>query len=807
LKKGMKHNLLIVESPAKAKTIQKYLGPGFEILASVGHLKDLPVSKLGVDVENDFSPEYVTIKGKGKILNALKKAAKDAGAIYLAPDPDREGEAIAWHIARELENGDKQIFRVLFNELTERAIREAVASPGTINQDKFASQQARRVLDRLVGYQISPLLWSRVKRGLSAGRVQSVALRLICDREREIQKFEPEEYWSLIAHLKADEPPPFTARLTRYEGRKIDLKSEDQTRKIMSEVSEKIFKIGAVTKKKKKRNPFPPFITSTLQQEAYRKLRFPAKKTMSVAQNLYEGVELGSGGQIGLITYMRTDSFRLSNEAVEGARGFIEKRFGERYLPAKPNHFKSKKGAQEAHEAVRPTSVNRDPEKIAKYLSTDQSALYRLIWNRFVACQMSPAVFDQTQADIEVGKALFRASGSVRLFDGFTLLYEEGVNGASEDKNGEDTLLPPLRKDDTVDLVKLEPGQHFTQPPPRFTEATLIKALEERGIGRPSTYATILSNISNRDYVYTEKRRFRPTELGLLVTDLLLANFTAILDPAFTARMEEKLDQIERGEISWRRVLGDFYGTFRQDLEKAGREMKGEVATSISCPECDRPMAIKSGKNGLFLGCTGYPECRHTANFTRDEKGNILVEKPSQVQAGDEICEICGRPMVIKRGKFGEFLACSGYPDCKNTRNIGEKSRSGSLEESSGKKCSVCGADMLVKRNKFGQRFLACERYPECTHTEPMSTGVPCPEKGCEGTLLEKVSRRGRVFYACDRYPDCRFVMWDEPYKGSCPQCGTAVLGIRRPENAEPVLTCRKKGCDFKQSLATFSAD
>ncbi len=803
----MRHNLLIVESPAKAKTIQKYLGPGFEILASVGHLKDLPISKLGVDVENDFSPEYETIKGKGKILGALKKAAKNADAIYLAPDPDREGEAIAWHIARELENGDKQIFRVLFNELTERAIREAVASPGTINQDKFDSQQARRVLDRLVGYQISPLLWSRVKRGLSAGRVQSVALRLICDREREIQKFEPMEYWSLTAHLEADEPPAFTARLTGYDGQKIDLKNEDQTRKIMSEVSERAFEIVAVTKKKKKRNPFPPFITSTLQQEAYRKLRFSAKKTMSVAQNLYEGVELGRKGQIGLITYMRTDSFRLSNEAVESAREFIEKRFGERYLPSKPNRFKSKKGAQEAHEAIRPTSVGRDPEKIARYLSTDQSALYRLIWNRFVACQMPPAIFDQTQADIEAGKAHFRASGSVKLFDGFSLLYEEGVNGGSKDRNGEDTVLPPLRKGEIVDLVKLEPGQHFTQPPPRFTEATLIKALEERGIGRPSTYATILSNISNRDYVYNDKRRFRPTELGLLVTDLLLTNFTAILDPAFTARMEQKLDQIERGEISWRQVLGDFYGTFKQDLERAGHEMKGEVATSISCPECHRPMAIKSGKNGLFLGCTGYPDCRNTANFTRDEKGNILVEKPSQVQTGDEICEICGRPMVIKRGKFGEFLACTGYPDCKNTRNIGEKNQPGSLDDFPGKKCSICGANMLVKRNKFGQRFLACERYPECKHTEPMSTGVPCPERGCEGTLLEKVSRKGRIFYACDRYPECHFVMWDEPHSGSCPVCGTPVLAVRRSETAEPILTCRRKGCDFRQLLATFSDD
>lgn len=797
-----KQNLLIVESPAKAKTIQKYLGNGFQILASVGHVKDLPVNKLGVDIENNFAPEYVTIKGKGKVLNSLKKAGKNADAIYLAPDPDREGEAIAWHIARELGNGKKQVFRVLFNELTEKAIRKAVSSPGTINQDKFESQQARRVLDRLVGYQISPLLWSRVKRGLSAGRVQSVALRLICDREREIQKFEPREYWSLTAHLAAAEPPPFAARLTEYDGKRIELKTETETRTIMSEVSDKIFTVQTVKRKKKKRNPYPPFITSTLQQEAYRKLRFPAKKTMSVAQTLYEGVELGKRGQIGLITYMRTDSFRLSDEAVSQARDFIEKRFGGRYLPAKPNRYKSKKGAQEAHEAIRPTSTERNPEQIASYLSKDQLALYRLIWNRFLASQMSPAVFDQTQADVASGKAVFRATGSIKVFDGFTVLYEEGVNGVSKETNGKDMILPPLKEGEKLDLLKLEPAQHFTQPPPRFTEATLIKALEERGIGRPSTYATILGNIRNRDYVYMEKRRFRPTELGLLVTDLLVMNFPDILDPAFTAQMEEKLDQIERGEIAWTRVLDEFYRAFGKDLEKAQREMKGEIVTPITCPECDRPMAIKSGKNGLFLACTGYPDCKKTANFTRDEKGNIIMDKPPQDQEVDETCEVCGRPMVVKQGKFGEFLACTGYPECRNTRNLVENNGPDSAENFSGITCKVCGANMLVKRNKLGQRFLACERYPQCKHTEPMSTGVSCPEEGCEGTLVEKASRKGRIFYACNRYPECRFVMWDEPHRGSCPICGTPVLCIRRPKNGEPFLHCRKKGCDFKKPLA-----
>lgn len=800
-------NLLIVESPAKAKTIKKYLGAGFEIMASVGHLKDLPVSKLGVDIENRFTPEYVTIKGKGKILNALKKAGKTADAVYLAPDPDREGEAIAWHIAQELKKEAKTVYRVLFNELTENAIRSAVASPQPINKDKFESQQARRILDRLVGYQISPLLWSRVKRGLSAGRVQSVALRLICDREREIQRFVSQEYWSLTAYLEADAPPAFKARLTDYDGEKIELKNEEQTRQIVSKIRDERFKISNVSTKKKKRNPLPPFITSTLQQEAYRRLNFSAKRTMSIAQNLYEGLELGNEGQIGLITYMRTDSFRLSNEAIGHVREFIGKVYGKNYLPPKANYFKSRKGAQEAHEAVRPTAVYREPEKIAKFLNKDQLALYRLIWNRFVACQMTPAIYDQTQAEIEAGKALFKASGSIKVFDGFTVLYEESVNGAANEKGNDDMILPPLKKGETLELLQLEPAQHFTQPPPRFSEASLIKALEEREIGRPSTYATILSNISNRDYVYLEKRRFRPTELGLLVTDLLVMNFSEILDPTFTAQMEERLDQIERGDVSWDRVLDTFYTSFKEDLEKAKREMKGEVVTVIPCSKCSRPMAIKSGKNGLFLGCTGYPDCKNTADFTRDEKGNIVIEKPPRVEVDEERCEVCGRAMVVKRGRFGEFLACSGYPECKNTRGIGENRESDGTAEYADAKCTLCGARMLVKRNRSGQRFLACERYPDCKHTEPVSTGVPCPEEGCPGTLVERVSKRGRPFYACNQYPACRFVTWDEPHAGVCPECGTPVLSIKRPRNSRPLLVCRKKGCGFTEPLPAVADD
>ncbi len=804
---GTGNNLLIIESPAKAKTIKKYLGSDFRIMASVGHLKDLPVSKLGVDVENQYTPEYVTIKGKGKILSGLKQAGRSADAIYLAPDPDREGEAIAWHIAQELKEGSANIYRVLFNELTENAIHAALASPQALNQHKFESQQARRILDRLVGYQISPLLWTRVKRGLSAGRVQSVALRLICDREREIQGFESQEYWSLTALLEAGVPPSFKARFTGYDGKKKELKNETETREIISRISGKPFRVKKVVKKKKKRNAMPPFITSTLQQEAYRKLGFSAKRTMSIAQNLYEGIELGSKGQIGLITYMRTDSFRVSDEALAQTRKFIKKSFGPDYLPSKPNRFRSRKGAQEAHEAVRPTSVTRSPERVSRYLRKDQLALYSLIWKRFVSCQMTPAVFDQTQVDIEVEKAAFRASGSVKLFDGFTVLYEEGINGSPGEKNGADTLLPSIEEEEILKLIELEPAQHFTQPPTRFTEATLIKALEERGIGRPSTYAAILSNISTRDYVYLEKRRFRPTELGLLVTDLLVMNFPEILEPAFTAQMEEKLDQIERGEIPWIQVLDDFYHSFKKDLVKAETGMKGEIVTPVSCSVCKRPMAIKSGKNGLFLGCIGYPECKNTANFSRDEKGNIQVDAPPQVKAGEEACELCGKPMVGKSGKFGVFLACSGYPDCKNTRAIGENGETGGVNALAGKRCKLCGAEMRFKTNKSGQRFLACESFPQCKHTEPISTEVGCAEEGCSGTLVERVSKRGRKFYACNAYPKCHFVTWDEPHDGTCPECGTPVLSVKHPKNGAPFLSCRKKGCGFTKPFSAASSD
>lgn len=751
-----RQNLLIVESPAKAKTISKYLGPGFRIMASVGHVKDLPPNRLGVDLAQGFVPEYVIIKGKEKIIRDLKAAAKAADTIYLAPDPDREGEAIAWHIAGELNGGGDRFKRVLFNELTQRAIKAAVASPEELNKDKFEAQQARRILDRLVGYQLSPLLWSRVKRGLSAGRVQSVALRMICDREREIQVFEPREYWSLTARLKAVDPPEFRARLSEYEGEKIELKSEDETLRILEEIKNAPFTVGKVARKRKKRYPPPPFITSLLQQEAYKKLGFSAKKTMSIAQALYEGVELGEKGQIGLITYMRTDSFRVSQEALTEARALIEKNWGRDFLPDRPNAYKSRKGAQEAHEAIRPANVEIQPAQTAPYLSRDQLVLYSLIWKRFIASQMTPALYDETQADIEAAKAVFRASGSVMVFAGFTSLYEEAAQEGDAEK-GAESPLPPLKKDQGLTLLSLDPAQHFTQPPARYTEATLIKALEKNGIGRPSTYAAILSNINQREYVSAVKGRFQPTELGFLVSDLLIANFPDIMDMAFTARMEKRLDGIERGEVAWTKVLEQFYGSFNRDLEKAKSSMKGEVLTELKCPDCGSNLSIRSGRNGLFLSCSAYPKCSFTSNYVRDEKGRpALVEK---------------RPFAEQKG------------------------------EPTGKICRDCGAKMLLKTGRNGQRFLACERYPSCTYTEAPGTGVSCPEEGCGGEIKERSSKKGTRFYGCSNYPECHFVMWDEPYGGACPLCGTKVMTIRRKKGSTPKIQCRKKGCGYNASL------
>ncbi len=764
----MTKGLVIVESPTKVRTLKKYLGKDFNVAASVGHIKDLPKNRLGVAIERDFQPEYEVIRGKAKVIRELKQQAAQVEYIYLAPDPDREGEAIAWHLANELKDKKKkqQFHRVLFHELTERAIKEAMSSPGELSQHKFESQQARRILDRLVGYQISPILWEKVKRGLSAGRVQSVALRLICDREKEIKAFIPQEYWTLDAMLRAALTPDFSARVISHKAKKLTLNNEENARRVEAALRQAVFQVVKVQKKERKKNPPVPFITSTLQQEAARRLRFSAKKTMSVAQGLYEGVELGAEGPVGLITYMRTDSTRISQESAAEAREWILKEFGKEYADATTIHHKKIAHAQDAHEAIRPTSVWRHPDSLRGLLDRDAMALYELIWKRFVASQMSPAVLDQTQVDIKAGDYGLRATGTVMRFPGFTSLYtekkdetpERQENAAAAEVDLDDAgkvVLPPLKEGDMLTLNELVLKQHFTQPPPRYTEASLIKALEENGIGRPSTYAAILSNIQNKDYVEMRERQFHPTELGMLVVDLLVEHFSQVMDVGFTADMEKQLDAVEEGTVSWLEILKGFYGRFQETLENARERMvslkRDGIKTGIVCEKCGGDMVIKYGKNGEFLACTNYPECKNTSNFTRNEQGEIVVVKDAPVEdrPSSEVCDKCGSPMVIKKGRFGEFLACSNYPACKNTR--------------------------------------------------PISLGISCPKPDCGGMLVKKRSRMGKFFYGCNRYPECDFALWDEPVQGPCPICNNPLLVVKYTKDGRKYLKCPAKGCNYKQ--------
>jgi DNA topoisomerase-1 len=742
----MSKGLIVVESPTKVKTLEKFLGGDYVIKASVGHIKDLPEGELGVDLKKDFQPEYVVIPGKGKIVRELKKASKGVKNIYLGPDPDREGEAIAWHIAEEIGNGNKNVYRVLFNEITKKAVLEALQNPGRLQQSKYEAQQARRILDRLVGYQISPILWEKVRRGLSAGRVQSVAVRIICEREREIQNFVSQEYWSLTATLRGkDSPVPFDAKLTKWKGKKVAIANEADALAIKKALEAVPFTVSRIVQQEKKRHPFAPFITSRLQQEAYRKLSFSAKKTMRVAQKLYEGVELGEMGMVGLITYMRTDSPRISSEAIQQARGWIKDRYGESYLPPKPNVYKSRKGAQEAHEAIRPTSIDLEPDKLKTYLDKDEWGLYKLIWDRFVASQMAPAVFLQTTVEIKADDAMFTSVGTIPTFQGFMTLYVEGEDNHLSSENGdEQKRLPVLSEGEVLELLGLNPKQHFTQPPPRFSEATLIKELEEKGIGRPSTYATILSTIKEKDYVRWEKGKFLPTEMGLVVNDLLVVNFPDILDIEFTAQMEENLDKIEDGERGWIDTLKEFYVPFQKDLEMAKvsmRDVKREkIPTDATCERCGSKMVKRWGKRGYFLACSTYPKC----SFTREVEGN--EEKNGETDAR---CEKCGGPMVVKNGKFGRFLACSNYPTCK--------------------------------------------------FTKPMDTGVHCAQEGCDGMIVERRTRKGRTFYSCSNYPKCTFALWDKPIPEKCPQCDFPFL-VEKQGKGGIVKRCPNKECGFRAS-------
>ncbi len=670
----MSKSLVIVESPAKAKTIKKYLGSDFLVEASSGHLIDLPSSRLGVEIEEDFKPDYIVIRGKKKYLNQLEKAANKAEKVYLASDPDREGEAIAWHIANKLNLGDKAE-RVLFHEITKKAVLESIQNPTKISQDRFEAQQARRILDRIVGYKVSPILWKKVRRGLSAGRVQSVALNIVVLREREIEKFIPREYWSLEALLKKssdNETASFLSSIQSYKGEKIELSNETETNEVLDSIKGKEFVVDKITRKERTRKSLAPFITSTLQQDASRKLGFSVRKTMTLAQKLYEGIELGSEGPVGLITYMRTDSVRISDNAIEDVRNFVSNIYGDKYLPEKPNTFKVKKSAQDAHEAIRPTFVEKNPEEVRKYLGKDEYRLYELIWKRFVSSQMNPAIYDQTSVDIKVGEANFRATGSIIKFDGFTRLYTEGreEEDKDQDKKDESKILPVLEEGEILNLLNFDPKQHFTQPPPRFTESSLVKELEEKGIGRPSTYAAILYTIQDRGYVNSEKKRLSPTLLGCSVNDLLIEGFPEIMDVQFTAEMEEKLDSVEEGNVNWVDLLQGFYKGFSKRLDEAEETLKSlkveGIPTDISCEERNSPMIVKWGRRGEFLSCSKYPDCKNAKPFEYDEDGKIKIKEKVVPEIREDVkCENCGKPMVVRQSRYGKFLGCSGYPECK----------------------------------------------------------------------------------------------------------------------------------------------
>jgi DNA topoisomerase-1 len=740
-------NLVIVESPTKTKALKKFLGKEYVVEASVGHIKDLPKKKLGVEIENDFAPDYEIIRGKKKVLNQLKSQSKKVKAVYLAPDPDREGEAIAWHISQELEKINPTILRASFNEITKQAVLEGIKDAGQIDMNRVNAQQARRILDRLVGYKISPLLWKTVYKGLSAGRVQSVALRIICEREEAVENFVPKEYWSITALLETETGESLSAKLEKIEGKSFEIPSQKEAEKLLSQIQKEDFLVTKISQEKKKRNPYPPYITSTLQQDAARRLSFSARKTMQVAQQLYEGVELGEMGSVGLITYMRTDSFRVAETAQKVVRELISANFGEEYLPTKPRQYRSKKTAQEAHEAIRPTYVDHQPEEIKRFLTRDQYRLYKLIWNRFVASQMNPAIYNSTTVEIQAGRFLFKASASQLLFDGFLRVYQDVKENSSDEE--EEKQLPTLKERQKLNLLQLDPKQHFTKPPPRFSEATLIKELEENGIGRPSTYAQIVYTIKQRKYVESKARKLFPTELGKTVNKILVGNFPHIFEVKFTATMEEELDKIEEGREEWVKVLNDFYSPFKLNLEKVENNKKS-------------------------------------------------IRKLTQ-QETDEVCEKCGSPMIIRWGRNGKFLACSGFPKCKNTKPLPGEENGTILSD---EKCELCGAPMMIKVSRYG-KFLSCSKYPDCKFTRPFSIGVDCPEEGCGGYLVERKTKRGKLFYGCSNYPKCKFATWDKPVKQSCSDCGAKFLVEKSSKVKGEYLKCIKCGHEQIQSVET----
>ena len=820
----MAKNLVIVESPAKAKTINKYLGKDYLVKASIGHIKDLPSKGLGVDVDDDFKPTYEVIpdsrkRNNKKIVAELKKAAKEAEAVYLAADPDREGEAICQHLAEEIvpKRPAKPTYRVMFNEITKRAVNEAFEHPKQIDQNLVDSQQARRVLDRLVGYKVSPLLCRTVGGKLSAGRVQSVALRMVVEREREIENFIKTEYWTVFANLGAKLPPAFDARLFKVgeqtvktsgfdqdiKKNEILIKDEATATDIVVEAEKQPFIVSEVTKKERKRNPVPPFITSKLQQEAARKLGFAVKRTMMVAQKLYEGIEIGAEGSVGLITYMRTDSTRVSDAALGELRDFVGKQYGPSYLPEKPIHYRSKKDAQDAHEAIRPTDVTRTPDSLASYLNNDELRLYRLIWQRTVASQMTPAVFDQTTIDIGAGRFLFRATGSVQKFDGFLKIYQEGRDEKTEEDEEAERTLPPVEKGEKLTLNKVTPEQHFTDPPPRFTEATLVKALEEKGIGRPSTYAAIMTTIVAREYVEKLEGRFHPTDLGKTVNDLLIqGGFADLFNETYTARMEEELDSVEEGKLKWTDALHDFYGKFSSDLVKFTKYTKDikdvETPTEEVCLKCEtKGMVLKWGRFGKYLKCLNCGASRD-AEPKEAADGNKAA---GQVAGSDGIeepepCDLCGKPMQLKRGRFGPFLGCTGYPECKNIRKISKGGAVAPAPVPLDEKCPVDDAQLVKRFGRFGE-FISCSNYPKCKYIKQETTGVSCPRPGCTGEIVVKKSKRGKAFYGCSQYPNCDAVYWNKPVLEPCPNCQAPFLLEKTTKKQGTFRYCANEECGY----------
>lgn len=746
--------LVVVESPAKARTINKFLGPAYVVKASYGHVRDLPKSSLGVDIEQNFKPKYVQLKESRKAVKELQGAAKKAERILLATDPDREGEAIGWHVAALLENTDKPADRIVFNEITKRSVREAAKHPRPIDRDLVNAQQARRILDRLVGYKISPLLQFGMQRGLSAGRVQSVAVRIVCEREEAIRSFEPREYWTLDADFLTPREEGFTARLNKIRGEKAELEKEEQVQEVLAALEGAEYRVASVEKKEVKRRPYPPFITSTLQQEASRKLGFASRKTMVIAQQLYEGIALGAEGRVGLITYMRTDSTRLAQEAIQDVRQFIGENFESGMLPEQPNFYRSKKGAQDAHEAIRPTLASHTPEKVAKYLDADQLKLYTIIWKRFVACQMTPAVFDQTAIDVQAREHVFRATGSVLKFKGFLAMYEETIEDPNEDEEAS-RLLPEVKEGEEARLQEYKPEQHFTQPPPRFTEASLIRALEENGIGRPSTYAQIMNTIVERGYVVREKRRLSPTPLGEDVNKVLVNNFPDILDINFTAQLENELDEVEDGQREWHELLRSFYDQFEKDLQAAQHKIVTEtVGENATCPKCGGALEFVTGRFGPYLRCVNYPEC----------DGRVNVKRKKEEEPSDITCPKCGAPMVYRRSRYGKFLGCSRYPECTYT---------------------------LKKDGKEKKR------------AEPV--GLKCPQENCDGDLVWRVGR-GKRFIGCSRYPKCRFTVFgDQDTETPCPKCGHpwTMVSKRGKQQTRRCVAC---GYEHKETVAENKA-